>query len=299
MTPIAKGDRGPAVEDVQRRLRSLGYDLGLRGIDGRFGDVTASAVSQFRADEGLPAGECVDSPCWAALVDATFRLGDRTLFLKVPYFHGRDVREMQTALNVLGFGAMDVDGIFGAHTEQALREFQLNVGIADDGIAGSWTFDAIARLHQVWEGKDATPHSSATAGFSRATEVLESNEVCFWGDDVTTRDIANRIANLAMATTASSKVASADVKVGPPGPDALLVQLTFGTGPADDGVPFVAYGSDEAFVARLRTALTSARTSPARVCIGLPRQAGDLTPRERQHYTVTLLDALCAALGQA
>ena len=45
----------------------------------------------------------VGDATWAALVDATFTLGDRMLYLRVPHFHGHDVRVLQQALNVLGF----------------------------------------------------------------------------------------------------------------------------------------------------------------------------------------------------
>ena len=301
MKPITRKDRGAAVEDVQQRLRSLGYDLGPAGIDGRYSDATADAVRAFRADEGLPDGEVVDSQTWSALVDATFRLGDRTLFLKLPYFHGRDVREMQTALNVLGFGSVPVDGIFGAHTESALREFQRNVGIAPDGIAGSWTFDAITRLHQVWQGRDATPHSGTRAGFARAAEVLEQFDVCFWGSDATTRDISNRIANLALATTDSSRVSSADTRMTMPDAQAILVEIAFEGDLADhvEGTPIVAYVDDEpTFAARIKTAIRAARTSPRRICISLPAAGEEgLTVRMRQHYTVSMLDALCTALA--
>ena len=47
------GDQGPAVEKVQKALRSLGYRLGRRGADGKFGPGTKRAVSKFQAAEGL------------------------------------------------------------------------------------------------------------------------------------------------------------------------------------------------------------------------------------------------------
>lgn len=288
------------MEDVQRRLHSLGYDLGSQGIDGRFGDGTAAAVAAFRADEGLPAGEAVDDATWAALVDATFKLGDRTLFLKLPYFHGHDVREMQTALNVLGFGSSKADGIFGADTEAALREFQLNVGIPSDGIAGSWTFDAINRLQHVWKGRDATPHVAAgDGGFSRAADVLEQTDVCFWGGDAVSRDIANRIANLALATTPESRVTSADICQGAPSPKALLVEIAYSGSSALPGTPQVAYVDGPVLATRLHTAITSSRTDPPRICVCLGCDASEeATVRIKQTFTVGLLDALCTACGQ-
>jgi DNA polymerase III sliding clamp (beta) subunit (PCNA family) len=53
--PISQGGRGPAVEDVQKRLLMLGFDLGPTGVDGVFWGATLSAVRQMSlltADKG-------------------------------------------------------------------------------------------------------------------------------------------------------------------------------------------------------------------------------------------------------
>ena len=136
MKPIIAGDRGLAVEDIQQRLLVLGYDIGPAGVDGVLLGDTLTAITQFQADRGLPSDGVVGDKTWAALVDATFILGDRTLYLRAPYFHGRDVLVLQQALSVLGFASAP-DGIFGTRTEQALREFQRNVALPADGIVGA------------------------------------------------------------------------------------------------------------------------------------------------------------------
>lgn len=59
---------------------------------------------------------------------------------------GDDVRHLQREL---GFVADDVDGIYGAATERAVRRFQVSHGLVADGIAGPKTLDALA-------GKDTT-----------------------------------------------------------------------------------------------------------------------------------------------
>ena len=127
MDPIVKGMQGPAVEDVQSRLVRLGFAIDSTEVDGKtFGDSTAQAVKAFRADNDLMPGDEVDTACWSALVDASYRLGDRTLYLRLPNFHGADVRALQQALNVLGFACGTDDGYFGPHTEAALQQFQEN-----------------------------------------------------------------------------------------------------------------------------------------------------------------------------
>ena len=104
MDPITTGMQGADVEDVQSRLLQLGYTIDADEVaDKRFGTTTEQAVGTFRLDSGLAAGYAVDIPCWSALVDASYKLGDRTLYLRMPNFHGADVQALQRALNVLGF----------------------------------------------------------------------------------------------------------------------------------------------------------------------------------------------------
>ena len=153
MEPITTGMQGAAVEDVQSRLLQLGYTIDAAEVtDKYFGATTEQAVSTFRLDSGLAAGHAVDIPCWSALVDASYKLGDRTLYLRMPNFHGADVQALQRALNVLGFACGEDDGYFGPHTEAALQQFQENVGLFADGMAFQDTYAYINRLHHVWEG---------------------------------------------------------------------------------------------------------------------------------------------------
>ena len=53
---------------------------------------------------------------------------------------GQAVRDLQEALNTLGFSVGAVDGVFGAATERAVRDFQASVGIDVDGIVGRVTW---------------------------------------------------------------------------------------------------------------------------------------------------------------
>jgi N-acetylmuramoyl-L-alanine amidase len=51
-------------------------------------------------------------------------------------------------LNRLGFDCGYDDGLYGSQTFDAVREFQLNVGLNVDGIAGPETVDLLLRLHR-------------------------------------------------------------------------------------------------------------------------------------------------------
>lgn len=146
MDLIRPGSVGPEVEDVQRRLA----DLGLACADdlGVFGHGTQAAVRAFQQRRSLPSDGIVGDDTWRALVGASFRLGDRMLYVTRPLLHGDDVQDLQRRLNQLGFDAGHDDGIYGPQTFEAVREFQLNVGVNVDGIAGPKTTDLLTRLHR-------------------------------------------------------------------------------------------------------------------------------------------------------
>lgn len=63
--PMGSGDRGDAVQTVQGRLYSLGYDPG--GLDGRYGPGTAEAVRSFQTAQGLTADGRTGEDTFAAL----------------------------------------------------------------------------------------------------------------------------------------------------------------------------------------------------------------------------------------
>lgn len=299
MRAIKKNDKGAAVEDIQRRLRVMGYEL---AVDGEYLQRTADAVAKFRQDEGLPAGDFVDGQTWAALVDASFSLGDRVLYLRMPHFHGADVHSLQKILEVLGFGVGKIDGIFGAHTERAVRDFQLSVGIVDDGIAGNTTFNAIARLKHTWEGKEPTSDESVHMGYARAAEALEKMEACFYGLDDIGRGVASRVANLARATSEAAHVMSADAMEAFPPSNLLMVGITSNDVAGQDGIPLVEFSRDAMFSRRISIALSSAKATPRRVIIEIPAKGGTeeepvVGERWEQHLAVMLLDAFCVAFS--
>ena len=300
METIRKGDSGVAVEDVQQRLAIVGL-MPEEAVDGVFGSKTADAVRAFRNQAGLEDGDEIDEKAWSMLVDASYHMGDRTLYLRMPYFHGHDVLELQRALGALGFPSGREDGIFGAFTEDAVRKFQRNLGLPSDGIVGSYTFAAIRNLHHSWEGKKSIP-MQLNLGFARAADVLENNALCLFGTDEFTRGVASRMSNLSLATNPSSKILSADSLLVRPDDSMLLVHLSLpGEAPTHEAVPRVSFEPDDTLALRMAPAVEAAyRNKPARITIELPGttwlDAGE--ERSSQHFAITLLDALCVALSE-
>lgn len=298
METIKRNDTGAAVEDVQQRLVAAGC-LDAGKATGVFDDATVAALGAFCVQAGLPVAAEVDEKTWSALVDATFSLGDRTLYLRMPHFHGRDVQELQQVLSALGFACGIVDGIFGAHTEDALRKFQLNLGLPSDGIAGAYTYAAIRNLHHSWEGKAAI-HEIVHLGFARAADVLERNALCLFGTEEFARSVASRMSNLSLATNPQSKILSADSLLVAPDDSMLLVHIVLPDEDATQNVPRVSFEDESTLALRLKQAIDAARKSkPRRIAIELPGKVWESAGegRSAQHFAITLLDALCSALS--
>ncbi|MHB1345143.1 MAG: N-acetylmuramoyl-L-alanine amidase [Thermoleophilia bacterium] len=150
---MAKGDRGKEVVDVQTRLRALDFFLGREGADGHFGPNTERAVREFQQRRLLLADGVVGENTWTELVEAGHQIGERLLYLRVPYMRGDDVLQVQRMLNELGFDSGPEDGIFGPLTEGSLTEFQRNAGVTLDGIVGESTLAHLRRIRMSAVGR--------------------------------------------------------------------------------------------------------------------------------------------------
>ena len=295
MDTIKRGDSGPAVADIQGKLAALGL-LEADACSGEFDAATEQAVNAFRRERNLPETGTVDEKAWSALLDASFQLGDRTLYLRMPFFHGNDVSQLQQALGSLGFDCGMPDGIFGAHTETAVRKFQMNLGLYNDGIVGAATYAALQNLKFSWEGKSPA-HGSLYLGFARAADVLENHTLCLFGTEEFTRSVASRMSNLALATNPHSKIMSADSLLVAPGDDMLMVHIVL-PGADVGGIPVVHYDDSDKLALHLRSAIEAAGTVAPRIAVVLPGARWELAGegRSAQHYAITLLDALCVSL---
>ena len=106
----------------------------------QWGDTSDKAWTHYAIPAGLYAAEEI------AAVLPVFAAGEgQAVFLLRLGSRGSDVIRLQTALNALGYDCGTADGIFGAKTEAAVRNFQRDHSLTVDGVAGRMTWAAIER----------------------------------------------------------------------------------------------------------------------------------------------------------
>jgi len=280
--PIGLTDRGDAVADVQRRLCALGYSVGPSGVDGVFAEETRNAVSTFQSQRNLDETGVVDEDTWRSLVEATVKLGDRLLYLRTPFFHGDDVRELQERLNTLGFNCGAVDGIFGRMTERAVRDFQTNMGLPADGIVGEATLGAVRKLRNITDSKSATslprrkprPFSSAAAFRQRRVRVAWSSAGRRDAEQAWSQDLAGRLRNLLELLGADVSIGGSEEVTKDASVDAC-VAFDVDAAAAESGFRVEAIGGDSVTLAEtvssaLSASVTEMRSRGVVPCDGAP-----------------------------
>jgi peptidoglycan hydrolase-like protein with peptidoglycan-binding domain len=143
---ISLGDKGQEVYMAQQHLKDRGYDPG--PVDGIFGPKTLAAVLAYQtfrtADPPPPPHPWAFN--WPLHVDGIvgqFTWGRLDPPLTKKGAQGAHVRLLQSILKSLGpaFDPGPIDGIFGPHTESAVKAFQTFMNITVDGEVGpvTWT----------------------------------------------------------------------------------------------------------------------------------------------------------------
>lgn len=118
---LTKGATGDKVVYLQYGLHILGCFP--NGIDGCFGEDTQAAVIRFQQKYNLAADGIVGANTWDKLCSLIIAI--------------------QAALNAAGFNAGEADGIAGPLTYNAVIAFQMERGLAADGVVGSATRAAL------------------------------------------------------------------------------------------------------------------------------------------------------------
>lgn len=98
---------------------------------------------------------------------------------------GTEVANLQRRLNAFGLDCGTADGIYGAKTEAAVREFQRMVGITQDGIAGQETMLMLYKLQgaAVPTPRPSTPKTGTRGsggGSSSSSQRPQQQERTVW-----------------------------------------------------------------------------------------------------------------------
>ena len=117
---LKAGDSGNTVLSVQRRLGNLGYMAD--APDGHLGEATARSLAIFQYYNGLPQTGAADLQTQQALFCADARKPDNAMLSEGA--SGDAVTRLQRRLRILGFGAIIVDGSYGASTKTGVENLQ-------------------------------------------------------------------------------------------------------------------------------------------------------------------------------
>jgi peptidoglycan hydrolase-like protein with peptidoglycan-binding domain len=137
----AAASRDAGVAALQVALRARGFYAG--SIDGLNGPLTSAATKRFQQRAGLaPSGLAGTNTREALGRYGRHVLGSRPLSRGT---RGWDVAALQFLLAWHGFPSASIDGMFGIHTDRALRRFQRWAGLEMDGVAGPTSVAALRR----------------------------------------------------------------------------------------------------------------------------------------------------------
>ena len=145
------GSRGAAVQDVQKKLVALGYNVGSTGADGIFGNSTKNAVIKFQGEHSLNKDGIVGSVTLTKLNDAYNNRNKGQSITTTTSYTGKDyVRKAQVHMNNFAGAGLATDGLWGANSRKGLvkclqRALNKDYGakLAEDGIRGSGTNGAL------------------------------------------------------------------------------------------------------------------------------------------------------------
>lgn len=153
---IQQGDRGPSVEELQRRLTNAGFVV---DIDGSFGTDSRKVLEAYQASRGLDVDGVAGLQTWTAILTDQPAVETNASPVKnatrTPDSHpstrptlqrgdaGLDVADLQRRLTALGFAPGDDDGLFGPLTLAAVEAYQTSRSLEDDGVVGLETWTAL------------------------------------------------------------------------------------------------------------------------------------------------------------
>lgn len=211
------GSRGDRVSVLQKALNDLGFNAG--SVDGNFGLGTQKAVTSFQKSAGLTQDGLAGRNTLTALERAVsggtvvtpapdtstptpsptpnangWVIPSRTLRKG---YTGDDVKSVQSRLQELGYYTGSVDGNYGSGTMAAVKAFQGNNGLKQDGLAGSGTFAKLFSTSAVGSGNSGSTTTPApdSNGWVIPNRTLRRG---YTGDDV--KSVQSRLQELGYYT---------------------------------------------------------------------------------------------------
>lgn len=115
---------GAGYKDQMKQIKECGYMTSVTEVNS-----CLSIIDKY----GLTKYDDVVAENKAEIERPTLRRCDR----------GEDVVHLQTRLTAMGYGVGKIDGIFGVKTLEAVKAFQIENGLAVDGIVGEKTWSKI------------------------------------------------------------------------------------------------------------------------------------------------------------
>ena len=168
--PLRLGALGDQVAVVQTMLNRISRNYPaipkIAPVTGVFGESTEAAVRQFQSIFNLTPDGIVGKATWYQMVNlyvAVQRLSElvsqeQTIYRIQPEFpgvlregdEGDAVRTVQYMLALLAefndaLAQINIDGVFGPQTTQAVRQFQSQVGLTPDGVVWQMTWRELYR----------------------------------------------------------------------------------------------------------------------------------------------------------
>ena len=161
------GSQGTNVKILQYLLICIGafYDSILPvKITGKFDTDTENSVKSFQQEFNLDNDGIVGKKTWSKLLEVYKNIEPHILdasgkFIKYPGYlikkgkRGEDVQQIQVWLNTIHskypfIPEVDVDGIFGSGTREAVMDFQRWNDLVEDGIVGKLTWDKLYEIYR-------------------------------------------------------------------------------------------------------------------------------------------------------
>ena len=162
-SPLRKGDTGTSVERLQfwlEQLAEFDKDLLSVSVDGIFGTATENAVKAFQRKYGLTVDGVVGPATWEAIADQYNSL-ENDIQQNTNGYPGTPVKQGDTgdsvrtiqfylriaSSNYSSIPSVTVDGIFGSATTAAVKAFQKEFGLTQDGIVGKATWQKMYEVY--------------------------------------------------------------------------------------------------------------------------------------------------------